>query len=567
MRLLAAIGLFFLSLGMLFVGVAERTIWSPPPSHNLSVQFDSTNPYVVIPSATLSGFSGNPTVHVSGRSKAFVASGREGDILAWVGEAPHTEITTISKKGSSELAPNSIFGSGNLANPKGSDLWRDSVSSNLSATLEVANNDGAAVIIASDGLSAAPNNISINWPIVHDLTQSNFLLIAGGVVLVAAFIMNVWAIGHHKRRRGPRRKVPRAPQGPKTRRRTSQIIVPSKGRRAARKVRYGVAVALSLAALSGCSQPSSTPTPTPSATGDTVQLAPPALVSSQIDRILADVADVALLADQHHQKLLLESRFSGPAFDMRAAHYFLQSKSKSVGDAMTIASKPLTFSLPAATSDWPRSVMLVTDPAGETLPQMLVLQQDTPRSQYMVNFVVGLMPGAKIPAVPVSTIGSIPSSADSVYLRLPPMDIPVTYGDVIDNGAASLSSAAYDVTHDAFYKDVSAGQQAQIDKLSKGKIKFKHSLGSSQIIALSTTSGGALVAVYMKDYYTITPVKAGSAVSVSGLEKLMLGTGGSTRGIRSVYGDMLLFYVPALSDNERIRLLGVTQGLLDVKGL
>jgi len=71
----------------------------------------------------------------------------------------------------------------------------------------------------------------------------------------------------------------------------------------------------------------------------------------------------------------------------------------------------------------------------------------------------------------------------------------------------------------------------------------------------------------MEDYYTITPVKAGSAVSVSGLEKIMLGTGGSTRGIRSIYGDMLLFYVPSVSNNERIRLLGVTQGLLDVKGL
>ena len=567
MRLFAAIGLFFLSLAMIFVGVAERTIWSPPPSHNLSVQFDSTNPYVVIPAATLAGFSGNPSVHVSGRQKAFIASGREADVLAWVGEAPHTEIKTQTAGGTSKLLPNSVFGSGSLANPKGSDLWRNSVSSELSATLEVANSDGAAVLIASDGLSSAPNAISINWPILHDLTQSNFFLIAGGVALIAAFILNIWAIGHHKRRRGPRRKVPRAPQGPRTRRRSSQIVVPSKGRRAARKVRFGAAAVLTIAVLTGCAQNSGAPTPTPSSTGDTVQLAPPALIQTQIDRIIQDVADVALLADRHHQKLLLESRFAGPAFDMRAAHYFLQSKSKLVDDATTIASKPLTFSLPAATSDWPRSVMLVTDPPGETLPQMIVLQQATPRSQYLVNFVVGLMPGAKIPAVPVSEVGSIPSSADSVYLRLPPMDIPVTYGDVIDNGAASLSSAAYDVTHDAFYKDVSAGQKAQIDKLTKGKIKFKHSLGSNNVIALSTTSGGALVAVYMKDYYTITPVKAGSAVSVSGLEKLMLGSGGSTKGIRSVYGDMLLFYVPALSDNERIRLLGVTQGLLDVKGL
>lgn len=566
MRLLAAVGLFFLSLGMLFVGVAERTIWAPPASHNLSVSYDSTNPYVVVPTSTLGSFAGNPTIQVSGKSKAFIATGRESDILAWIDQAPHTELKVVSQNSVSKLQPNSIFGTGVLGSPAGSDLWRDSVSKELSASLQVANQDGAAVLIASDGMSGAPNNIAINWPIAHDLTQSNFLLIAGGVVLVAAFIMNIWAIGHHRRRRGPRRKVPRAPQGPRTRRRSSQIVVPGRGRRAARKVRYVAAAGLTLATLAGCA-PASSPTPTPTSTGDSVQVAPPALVSTQIDRILQDVSEVAQVADQHHQKLLLVSRFSGPALDMRSAHYFLQSKSKTVDDATSIASKPLTFSLPAATSEWPRSVMLVTDPPGETLPQMIVLQQATPRSQYMVNFVVGLMPGAKIPAVPVPEVGSIPASPDSVYLKLPPLEIPVTYGDVIDNGAASLSSAIYDVTHDAFYKDVSAGQKAQVNKLSKGKIKFKHTLGSSNVIALSTTTGGALVAVYMKDYYTITPVKKGSAVSVSGLEKIMLGTGGSTKGIRSIYGDMMLFYVPALSDNERIRLLGVTQGLLDVKGL
>lgn len=567
MRLLAAIALFFISLGMLFAGVAERTIWAPPPSHHLSVKYESTNPYVVIPTSTLAGFSGDPTVTISGRATAFISSGRESDVLAWIGSAAHTELKTVTKKGQPNLEPNSVFGTGLLANPAGSDLWRNSISAKTSAALEVANTDGAAVLIASDGLTGAPSNISIDWPIAHDLTPSNVLLIAGGVVLLAAFVMNIWAIRHHKRKRGPRRKVPRAPQGPRTRRRTSQIVVPARGRRAARKVRYGAAIAISIAALSGCTANSSAPTPTPTSSDGAVQLAPPALTAGQMDRIMQNVAEVAQTADRVHQKLLLSSRFAGPAFDMRAAHYFLQSKSKSVTDAATIAGSPITFSLPAATSDWPRSVMLVTDPPGETLPQMIVLEQETPRSQYLVNFVVGLMPGAKIPAVAVSEVGAIPSSSDSVYLKLPPLDIPVTYGDVIDNGAASLSSAVYDVTHDAFYKDVSASQKAQIDKLTKGKIKFKHTLGSKQVIALSTTSGGALVAVYMKDYYTITPVKAGSAVSVSGLEKIMLGTGGSTRGIRSIYGDMLLFYVPSVSNNERIRLLGVTQGLLDVKGL
>ena len=103
--------------------------------------------------------------------------------------------------------------------------------------------------------------------------------------------------------------------------------------------------------------------------------------------------------------------------------------------------------------------------------------------------------------------------------------------------------------------------------MKTGTITFKHTLGSKNVISLSTSKAGALVAVYVRDTYVIKPKKRGSAVAVSGQEKVLLGADGSTRGVRSVYGDMMLFYVPALSDTAGIRLLGVTQGLVSVRSL
>ena len=103
------------------------------------------------------------------------------------------------------------------------------------------------------------------------------------------------------------------------------------------------------------------------------------------------------------------------------------------------------------------------------------------------------------------------------------------------------------------------------------KITFDHKLGDPMVISLATTDAGsgsgALVAVYMIDSYVIKPTKAGSAVKVSGNEKLMLGSTGSATGVKSMYGNMLLFYVPAVADEGRIRLLGATQGLLSVRSL
>jgi hypothetical protein len=566
-KLIAAIGLFVLSLVFAVVGVAERTVLAPPPSKTLSLEFEAGNPYLVIPTATLASYSGVPSVQVSGTNKAFIAVGREADIRAWIGEASSSEIDLGEGSKKSKLELKSNFGNNSYANPRRSDLWRSEITAVKSAAIDVNPADGGAALIASDGFALSPNSVEITWPVTHDLTQSNVLLISAGVMLLAAFALNLWYLRGNRRRKGPRRKVPRAPQGPKTRRHKSQLVLPTKGRRVARKTSVAATGLIVVSLLAGCSTATPQSTPTPSPTGDVIVADPPAVTPLQLKRILKSVAQVAAVADSKKDKALLESRFAGPAFDMRSTHYVLMSKSNKIEQLPKISAKPITWSLPAATAAWPRTIMAVTDTPGTELPQMLVLQQLTPRSAYKLFFFMNLVPGAKIPSVPVAEVGAIPVASDSVYLRVSPKDIPTTYGDVIDRGSSSLSAGIYDVTGDRYYEDVSALQKSQTEKLTKATIKFKHTLGSSSIFALATTNGGALVAVYMKDTYTIKPKKAGSGVTVSGNEKLMLGANGSVRGVSSTYGNMMLFFVPSIADTTRSVLLGVTQGLLRVRGL
>ena len=322
-----------------------------------------------------------------------------------------------------------------------------------------------------------------------------------------------------------------------------------------------------LSLLSGCA-PAAVVEPSPSPSASAID-APPAVVSeAQLSRILNSVATDAAAADEASDKKLLATRFAGPALALRTTHYLLRSRSTSITALPAIVSKPITFSLPAASLVWPRSLMVVTDEAGdEALPQMLVLQQASPRSNYKLFYNVRLMPGAKIPEVSSPDVGAIPVEPDSLFLKLSPKDIPVAYGDLINKGQSSLSAGLFDVSVDEFYKQVSSSQKTQAETLTTGKIVFTHALGNATVISLSTAEGGALVAVYMTDTYTIRPVRAGSAVAVSGQEKLLLGSSGSSRGVRSVYGDMLLFYVPSLADESQLRLLGVTQGLISVRSL
>ena len=53
----------------------------------------------------------------------------------------------------------------------------------------------------------------------------------------------------------------------------------------------------------------------------------------------------------------------------------------------------------------------------------------------------------------------------------------------------------------------------------------------------------------------------------SELQQVALGAKGSVKGVVTTYGDMLLFYVPSVGQDNRVRLLGWQTGLLKVKSL
>ncbi|MCX8530641.1 MAG: hypothetical protein ORN27_11350 [Rhodoluna sp.] len=563
MRLLIAIGLFMLSLVLMLLGVAERTVWAPPPSYNLAVNFEAGNPYVVIPNSTLALHSGDPKVSISGPRNVFIAAARESDISAWVGDSPHTTIT--ANKAKTKLAPTSIQGAGPALSPVGSDLWRSTRNAERAVSLNVSPAHGGGALIASDGVAPAPSSISLVWPIEFELLPSNLLLGFGFGTLVLALILNMLIYRDMRKRRGPSRRVPKAPQGPRMRPGKQPKLAPPRGRRAARKIAFALpASALILAMVTGCAPSAQTPTATPTPTAAPAD--PSVVQEAQLLRILKQIELVAQDGDAKSNATALISRFAGPALEQRTAWYTLRKLDAKLKALPKIAGSPVTFILPAASSIWPRTIMAITDEAGAPSPQMLVLIQASPRAQYQVWYNVRLMQGATIPAVPVQSIGAIPVATDAKFLKVVPNELPKVYGGIIDNGAGSLGASDFTLTNDEFFKQISESQDSQVAALKNGKITFSHTLGSPNVASLATSDGGALVAVTMIDGYTIRPTKKGSAITVNGLERTLLGASGSATGIISRYSDMLLFYVPKTGSEDLVRLLGVTQGLLSVRG-
>jgi hypothetical protein len=203
-------------------------------------------------------------------------------------------------------------------------------------------------------------------------------------------------------------------------------------------------------------------------------------------------------------------------------------------------------------------------------PQMLVLQQRTPRENYKLWYLIDLLPDDNFPNVAAQSVGALPVGKDDSFLVTPLKSIPFKYGDTLNKGLESKFAIEFDLDSDEFYAELSESQIQQKDEVEKvgSKIKFQHSLGNQNILGLQTVERGGLIALTMNDTSTITPKAQGAAVSVKAIDqKLLLGSLGSSTGLRIVYSNMLLFYVPESGSNEKIRLVGASQGLLSVRSI
>jgi hypothetical protein len=522
-------------------------------------------PFLIIPSEALSMMPGEPTITASGSGTVFLASGKDIDVTAWVAKTSHSiaEISTDAKS----LAVVEKIGKGDFISPVGSDLWFSEVSAEGQAELIVPADQGISVLVASDGLTPAPERVRVSWPTENSTTTSDIFLGAGLSLLVVAILFNLLALGKMIRNRGPRRKMPKAPQGPRYKPRNKGYDLPRKGRRsAANKIAIApISIGLVLV-LGGCQSPVtpiSSPTPSDSATTSVVDQIAPALNEQQVSRILSNIQSVVAESDASGDSTLLQTRVAGPALLFREANYLLRTKSPDVLPLPPINTSVVSVTIISKTEGWPRSLMVVTG-TGDELPQTLVIQQLSPRDPYKLLYYMDLLPGAQFPDVAAASEGSIPVESDSLFLKLSPIDVAAAYGDLIDNGATSEFFGLFDTTTDAFFEQIAATQKNQTESLEDATTQFTHSLGDDNVISLTTSDSGAIVALIMVDTWEIKPTNRNSAVTVTGDEQLLLGVEGSSRGISTEYGNMLLFYVPLASSDDKIKLLGATQTLLSI---
>jgi hypothetical protein len=620
-RFVLAIAAFVVAAAMIVLGIAQRTVFLPPPNVVAEGTVEGGLPYTLVSGAVLNSRDGSQTVTATGSDDVFVAYGRTSDVMAWLGESPYAELSVDEETGEltttlrggeaaedpeatpdpaptdsagpadpdsegteAEVPPAEDAGtaadSETVRDPRGSDLWLSEYAETQAVIAPISVPEDVSVLIASDGEAAAPDTVRLSWPVSNATPWAGPLIAGGILLLVVGLVLYLLGLNHLRKSRGPRRKGITAGPG------LEQTAKPPRRRRRARsRTRATMRAAVPMLVvsgllLSGCSASywpdlssgGETPEPTDSAAvlpETTEDVAAPAVTVPQLERIISRISAVATEADADRNSELAATRFSGAALQERQSNYMIRGKVSDYGVPRAIPSSPLLLSLPQATDVWPRTVFTVVgDQEDLSTPLIaLMLRQETPRSNYTVDYAVSLEPNQTIPESAPAAVGAAFIPPDSPLMLVAPNNLAASYADLIAKGAESASAPLF-AESDPFREIIASDRKAKDEGLEEtATIEFATAVGDTEPLGLATVSSGAIVAVSIEETETAKPVESGAVVKPTGAVAALVGLEETAKGTTATYADQLLFYVPPADSTDTVVLLGFSQALISAKEL
>lgn len=357
-----------------------------------------------------------------------------------------------------------------------------------------------------------------------------------------------------------------------------------------RKLVTGVAAAAVLAlTVSACSAeywPTSEPeesaspghTPGPSVLEDT--LPKPSITLQQFDRVLETTREVFEEADAERDADLLATRAAGAVLNAREANYEARGDDSDLDAIVGLPDGEAQLVLPEQNESWPRHVLAIVGWSDDTsrVPETLIFQQETPRSQFKLMYQLYLQAGVQLPEVAAGQTGAPVISLGSELTVMAPQDVPQAYADIMTTGSDAEQYEAFESSPDELR--TSLGYTYKRDRYLENDayelidFEFLNDSGTSPVIAMSTNDGGAIVAGSFTETIEFTPSEDGVTVTPpegSQLRAMLGGEDSFDTGISRTDEYQVLFYVPPTArggeDAELIRVLGYNAALVDAREL
>ncbi|WP_062302507.1 hypothetical protein [Demequina subtropica] len=300
------------------------------------------------------------------------------------------------------------------------------------------------------------------------------------------------------------------------------------------------AVAIGLATLAGC-----TPDVPPAVAAPEAQETS-AITQTQIDRIVPETFEELAAADEKRNASLLGDRVGGMVPTVRAAQYAMVK----AGDEAALEEIPSTMQAVyvSAEGEFPRMMIGVSEAPEDSTPVVLLWLQKDIDSEYVLQDWAHMVPGATLPAMPGTAVGSSQLALDDASVTPSPQQVVEDYVTLLREGAGS--ELADEFAPDTFRDRLFAARKVLNTAAKKGDGKYVDTIETREAdtYAIATADGGALVFAPLVVRSSLR-VKGGATVSISDSDKALVG-GKLKDRVTHKYRDMLVIHIPPASDTE-----------------
>lgn len=603
MRYLYAAITLLLGLVLLGLGIGQLNAEEQEP---LQTEGAQDAPFTVITDGIIDSEAGRDEITIEAEGEYTLAVARTYDIEAWIGDAAYNRVTGISEGGedaSASLETEYVEGEAQAPNPQGSDLWvaTESTEGDLLYRWNAPDESGDwALVIFRDGQEPAPTTISMEQTETQSQVLGIVLLVVGGLLTLASLALFYWAAGSGRK---DTRHDDDATQAPETEDpmtdsaqtdtttdttdttdaadtpgRASFSRLPRTAFSGLLTVLLGAGGAIGFTGAAHAQpqagddaeetqqqeEPEEGEAPDAEELDDEtqedveVEEEIPAegysvLLSSQLEDILADVADVVESGDAEQDAELLEERVAGDALSAREIAY--RNHDLVEADLPAPIGTEVLSAAVTSDQDFPRQAMVIVDHPDSDVPQILMLQQQSPRENYKLVHTTMMAPGTEFPSLSPEQGGTEPVGADSeIDAMTPEQAISGTaeyFTDADHDFGASLADSVYIDSLHQYHQDLA-------EAADDTEISFPQPQPGEEITALELPDGSTVVAGSFETVMQMAPLQDGDTIFLEhDLVAELVETDWTTFPTEIFTVESVVLHIPAEDSDEDAVLLGV----------
>ncbi|WP_120005148.1 hypothetical protein [Nesterenkonia muleiensis] len=284
------------------------------------------------------------------------------------------------------------------------------------------------------------------------------------------------------------------------------------------------------------------------------------LLSSQLDRILEDIAETVDSGDEEQDAELLEDRVGGKALEYRELAY------RNYDLAETSLPAPIgTDVLSAAVSgdpEFPRQAVVIVEHPDTEVPQILVLEQTSARENYKLVHTAMMAPGTEFPAFSPEQGGvSVADPGDAEAEDSP----AATLGGIANWFADDGHEFGDQMAESAYIEELHEYHQALNEDADDTEIEIPSpEVDYEEISAVELPDGTVVVAGAFDISLQMSPISDGDTIFLEhDLVEELLGTDWTTFPTQITSQEFVVAQIPPEDSEEEIVLLGVDNLISD----